>query len=112
MVYEYDEENGLVKVDSNAIWLTGRENIIFKALWESNILKPVSMEKLNDLLNNGYMFRENSISSAVCKLRKKLNDNFNIECISGRGYIMKPNRQSNMFEPLEENSEEGYDDDY
>ena len=111
MVYEYDEENGLVKVDSNAIWLTGRENIIFKALWESNILKPVSMEKLNDLLNNGYMFRENTIAASVSKLRKKLKDNFDIMCISGKGYIMKPNRQSSMFEPLD-NNEEGYDDDY
>lgn len=111
MVYEYNEENGLIKVNNDTIWLTDRENIIFKALWESNILKPVSMEKLNDLLNNGYMFRENTIAASVGRLRKKLKDNFDIECISGRGYIMKPNKQSSMFNPID-TIEEGYDDDY
>lgn len=89
MVYEYDEENKLIKVDNETIYLTNVENIIFEELYYTGF--PVSAEKLNDKLNNGYMFRENSIASAVSKLRKKLKDKFEIECVYSNGYIMKPN---------------------
>lgn len=89
MVYEYDWENKLIKVDNETIYLTNVENIIFEELYYTGF--PVSAEKLNDKLNNGYMFRENSITCAVSRLRKKLKDKFEIKCLSSNGYIMKPN---------------------
>lgn len=89
MVYEYDEENRLIKVDNETIYLTNVENIVFKELYYTGY--PVNAEKLNDKLNNGYMFRENSITCAVSRLRKKLKDKFEIKCLSSNGYIMKPN---------------------
>lgn len=89
MVYEYDEENRLIKVDDETIYLTNIENIIFKVLYSSE--KPISSEKLNDILNNGYMFRDNSIAIAITRLRKKLGDKFTIKKIYGNGYIMKHN---------------------
>ena len=89
MVYEYDWENKLIKVDNETIYLTNVENIIFEELYYTG--KPVSAEKLNDKLNNGYMFRENSITVAITRLRKKLGNKFEIKNISGRGYIIEPN---------------------
>ena len=49
MVYGYDEEYGLIKVDTDTIYLTKAENIIFKELYYTGF--PVSAEKLNDKLN-------------------------------------------------------------
>lgn len=109
MIYEYDEINKIIKVDNETIYLTNMEDIIFRELYYTGF--PVSTEKLNDKLNNGYMFRENTITCAISRLRKKLKDNFEIECISGRGYIMKPNALDvgiNEFVSIFTNKENDY----
>lgn len=88
MPYKYDEINGLIKINDETIYLTESENLVFKELYLSGKI-PVSIEKINDIVFYGYMFRENTIRVIMLRLRKKLNGYFEIINIHKKGYILK-----------------------
>ena len=46
MVYGYDEEYGLIKVDTDTIYLTKGENIVFKELFKKNRMTIIKKEEI------------------------------------------------------------------
>lgn len=87
MIYDYDEKDGILKVDDKTVYFTEKENNVFKLLYKKELVK---YDKINETLNDGYCFNTSySIKTFISRLRDKIGDSIEINNIRGKGYIMK-----------------------
>lgn len=50
MIYEYNEKERIVKIDNRTVYLTVKENKIFKRVYEN---KYITIDEVNNLICNG-----------------------------------------------------------
>lgn len=89
--YDYNEDDRIIKYDDKTIYLTDRENDLFKILFNSDDI--VTYKYIDEVLNLGYSFSDplTNIRTIISRLKKTLGPDFEITNISGRGYVLKPN---------------------
>lgn len=68
MIYEYNEKERIVKIDDRTVFLTDKENKIFKKIYKD---KHITIEEANEILCDGYG-TNTFIKSFITKLSNKL----------------------------------------
>lgn len=68
MIYEYNEKERIVKIDDKTVYLTEKENKIFKKVYKD---KNIKLDEANEILADGYGTKT-FVKSFITKLSNKL----------------------------------------
>lgn len=71
MIYEYDQDERIVKIDDKTVFLTNLENKIFKKIYKEGSITSIKLDDANEILYNGYG-TPTAVKSFMTKLSHKL----------------------------------------
>lgn len=86
-VYEYNEQERILKIDDKTVYFEPKENEVFKLLYEKEG-EVVTSEELTNRLYNDYAWNDQYKTVVICRIRKKLGESAEITNISKVGYKM------------------------
>lgn len=90
MIYDYKESTGELKLGSEMIYLSPKENCIFKELYKhknETVKKEILIEALTE---DGYKWYDNHyLPVLIHRINKKIKEELEIEKRYGIGYILK-----------------------